>query len=109
MPELQSPVFRLRSGGGHCYEPIHFNLKEDESVKDKAYPMGWKIKWLASSKELLDIHFLTIFPQKQSLKEFIRKVLLKNKNQLLKLDFITPEQGENFADALRKEIETHNI
>ena len=91
----------------HCYEPVQFNLKREDRIKEKAYRWAGKLQWLSSNNEDVKIHFLTMFPKKKTLKDFVRKVLLHNVSQSLKLDFITPEEGDNFAESLKKDIESH--
>jgi hypothetical protein len=99
--------FAWKNEKWHCYQPVNFNLKRPESIKEKAYKWSGKIQWLASSDEELQINFLTVFPKQTNLKEFIRKVLLHNEKDSLRLNFITPEEGNYFIDILQKEMDSH--
>lgn len=92
----------------HSYEPLSFELKRKDSIKEKVYKWAGKLQALKQADEPLHISFLTsINPKHKELMSFVKEYLQAS-NGNLKIDVITEDQAENFAKSIQKQIELHD-
>lgn len=91
----------------HAYEPVSFDLLEAGSIKDKANNWLGRVISLMESKEKFTLHVLLGTPRDSKL----QTAYVQAKNILHKMprktEFIEEHEAEQFADALKKEIDEH--
>lgn len=92
----------------HSYEPLSFELKKKESIKEKVYKWTGKLQALKQADEALHISFLTsINPKHKELMPFVKEYLQAS-NGNLKIDVITEDQAEKVARSIQKKMELHD-
>jgi hypothetical protein len=92
----------------HCYEPLSFDLKREETVKEKVYRWVGKINELANSKEEVHLTFLTSIPKKhQSLVNFV-KASLESEIKSVHVDLVFESEAEIIAKQIASEMEAHD-
>ncbi|MEX0812611.1 MAG: DUF3037 domain-containing protein [Chitinophagales bacterium] len=92
----------------HSYEPLSFELKKKDSIKEKVYKWAGKIQALKQLNEPLHISFLTsINPRHKELMGFIHEYL-KSTDSNLGVEVVTEDQAENFAIEIKKQMERHD-
>ncbi|MBI5057139.1 MAG: DUF3037 domain-containing protein [Nitrospirae bacterium] len=91
----------------HIHEPVSFDLLEATSITDKANTWVGRITSLIDGGELFKLNVLIGSPQDEKLKA----AFIKAQNILNRMpcdhEFIREEEAEDFAESLKKEIETH--
>lgn len=91
----------------HAYEPISFDLLETGSIKDKANNWLGRATSLADSQERFTLHVLFGKPRDSKLQTaYIQAQNILNKMPC-KHEFVEEDEAEQFADALKKEIDEH--
>lgn len=92
----------------HSYEPLSFELKKKDSIKEKVYKWTGKLQALKNADEPLHISFLTsINPKHKELMSFVKEYLQAS-NGNLKIDVVTEDQAENVAQSIQKQMELHD-
>ncbi len=92
----------------HTYEPVSFELKQKESIKEKVYKWAGKIQALKKAEEPLHISFLTsINPKHQDLMEFI-KGYLQASDDKLQVEIVTADQAEDLAKRILEQMQHHD-
>jgi hypothetical protein len=97
-----------KNGVWHCYQPLSFDLKKLDSIKNKVYKWSGIINELENSNEQINLYFLTISPRKhKTIKKFIDDTLSKKKYKSITVSIVSEKQADKFAKNLGKEIESH--
>lgn len=96
-----------KNGAIHVFEPLSFNLKEENSIKDKVYKWDGKLNELDTNAEKLHLYLLSSLPEKTRLKEFIEQKLTKKELKNIKLSLIKEDEAESFSESLRDEIDNY--
>lgn len=92
----------------HCYEPLSFDLKREETVKEKVYRWVGKINELTHASEDLHLTFLASIPKKhQSLSDFI-KTSLHIENRVVHVDIVFEAEAELLAKQIANAMEAHD-
>lgn len=92
----------------HSYEPLSFELKKKDSIKEKVYKWTGKLQALKQANEPLHISFLTsINPRHKELMSFVKEYL-QTSNGNLKIDVVTEDQAETVAKSIQKQMELHD-
>lgn len=92
----------------HSYEPLSFELKKTDSIKEKVYKWTGKLQALKHADEALHISFLTsINPKHKELMSFVKEYLQAS-NGNLKIDVVTEDQAETVAKSIQKQMELHD-
>ncbi|HEY4150726.1 MAG TPA: DUF3037 domain-containing protein [Chitinophagaceae bacterium] len=95
-----------KNGAWHCYQSLEFDLKKEDTIKNKVYKWFGIVKALQTSNEKLNLYFLTTSPQNNpQLEPFILKTL-SQKSDNLTVTIVKQEEADQFAFRLKKEIET---
>lgn len=92
----------------HCYQPISFELQNQESIKDKVYKWVGRIQEINKANERIHLTFLTsIADNHKSLKKFIINHLDYDTDQL-QIDVVLDADAENTAKNIRKMMADHD-
>ena len=92
----------------HSYEPLSFELKKKDSIKEKVYKWTGKLQALKQADEALHISFLTsINPKHKELMSFVKEYLQAS-NGNLQIDVVTEDQAENVAKSIQQQMELHD-
>lgn len=92
----------------HVYEPLSFDLKKEETVKDKVYRWAGRINELSQAKEPCDVTFMVMIPtQHAKLEKFIKSSLQINLDTL-NIKVVTDSQAEFLAKEIAIQMELHD-
>lgn len=92
----------------HCYEPLSFDLKREETIKDKVYRWVGKINELNHSSERFHLTILASIPKRhQSLLEFV-KSSIQSDNPIVHVDLVFDSEAENLAKKVASEMDLHD-
>jgi hypothetical protein len=95
-----------KNGSWHCYQTLAFDLKKEDSIKNKVYKWSGIIKALQAENESLNLYFLTTNPaHNPQLQPFIVETLGQEADKL-KVTIVTQEEAEAFALNVKKQIES---
>lgn len=98
-----------KNGVWNCYQTLAFDLTTEEAIKSKVYKWSGIIDELRTTKEKLNVYFLTTSPkQHKELKTFIKEKL-KSKGSLLKIDLIDEKEADSFARKVRRDMEKSRL
>lgn len=98
-----------KNGVWNCFQPLAFNLKTEEAIRNKVYKWSGIIRELETAKEEVHLYFLTTSPQEhRELKSFIEDTLT-HKDDKLRVDIIKEEEAEAFASRVRKDMEKSKV
>jgi hypothetical protein len=98
-----------KNGVLHCYQPLSFDLKNIDNIKNKVYKWSGILNALEQSNEELHIHFLTINSEKQhSVQKFIDDTFSERSFKTIKVSIVKENQAEEFALKVKNEILEHN-
>jgi len=99
-----------KNGSWNCFQTLSFDLKRNESIKNKVYKWSGILSELENSNEKLHLYFLTVRPTiNNSINKFIEDSILKHDGQSLRVTMINEKDAENFAAKFKKEIEEHQL
>jgi hypothetical protein len=94
-----------KNGVWNCYQSLSFDLKKDDTIKNKVYKWSGIIKELQSSNEKMNLYFLTTSPKSnEHLSEFIKDTL-SQKNSEVNVTIVTEDEAEQFARKVKTAIE----
>ncbi len=96
-----------KNGVWNCFETVSFNLTRPDSVKNKVYKWAGKLDELRSSKEAVSVYLLSVLPESEELKRFIRSKLNNKDFDNSKVKLVTEDEAESLAKEFQKEIEAH--
>lgn len=97
-----------KNGVWHCYQPISFDLKKVDSIKNKVYKWSGILSELENSNEELKIYFLTANSKKyKAINKFIIDTFTKRKNDKINVTLINENEAEKFAKSVSKKIREH--
>ena len=92
----------------HCYEPLSFVVKREETVKKKVYRWAGKIQGLQKAEEPLHITLMTSFsPDHKRMLSFVEDYLLKESSNL-QIEIVTDDQAELLAKKVSDDMKAHN-
>jgi len=99
-----------KNGSWHCYQPISFDLKQTETIKNKVYKWSGIINELENTKEKMHLYFLTLSPSRhKSFRQFIEDTLSKRQSETITVSVINEKHADKFAKSLSEEIEGHSV
>lgn len=94
-----------KNGIWNCYQSLSFDLKKDDAIKNKVYKWSGIIKELESSKEKMNLYFLTTSPKtNEQLSSFIKDTLSQTDDDI-KVTIVTEDEAELFARRVKTAIE----
>lgn len=97
-----------KNGSWHFYQTVSFDLKKTETIKNKVYKWSGIISELESTKEKVNLYFLTLSPRRhKSVKQFIEDTLSNRQSETVTVSVINEKQADKFAKSLGKKIEEH--
>lgn len=92
----------------HCYEPLSFDLKREDTVKDKVYRWAGKIRELSQSNETVQLTFMTMIPSKHNnLVDFV-KSSLETHLEHIEVEVVTELEAEGLARKISQQMEWHD-
>lgn len=92
----------------HCYEPLSFDLKRADTVKEKVYRWAGKINELNHSNETVHLTFLTSIPKKhESLLNFVR-TSLQIENRVIHVELALESDAERLAKEISHQMDLHD-
>lgn len=92
----------------HCYQPVTFDLKKSDSIKNKVYKWVGMLDELKTAKEELEIRLLTALPDKD--KELLAFILDKLDQKVFgsaRVSIVRQSQAEQFANQVQAKIVQH--
>jgi len=94
-----------KNGVWNCYQSLSFDLKKDDSIKNKVYKWSGIIKELQSSNEKMNLYFLTVSPKSnKDLDGFIKHTLSQTSDEV-NVTIVTESEAEQFASKVKVAIE----
>lgn len=94
-----------KNGVWNCYQSLSFDLKKDDAIKNKVYKWSGIIKELETSKEKMNLYFLTTSPKtNDQLNSFIKDTL-SQADDSIKVTIVTEDEAEQFARKVKTAIE----
>lgn len=98
-----------KNGVWNCYQTLSFDLKRNDSIKNKVYRWSGILSELENSDQELHLYFLTVNPtNNKTINKFIEDTILKHNNgQSLKVTMVNEKQADKFVAGVKKEIEEH--
>lgn len=98
-----------KNGVWNCYQTLSFDLKRNDSIKNKVYRWSGILSELENSDQKLHLYFLTVSPTKNKIiNKFIEDTILKHNNgHSLKVTMVNEKQADKFVAGVKKEIEEH--
>ncbi len=108
----QNDIFEFdkawKNGIWNCYQSLSLDLKNTSSIKDKVYKWVGKLNELETASERINIYFLTIYPEKESLQRFIKDTLSNSSfHDYLSVSIINENEAETFVKKIQTEIAAH--
>ena len=97
--------FAVKNGKWNYLEPVTFDLRTPSNVKDKVYKWMGKLGELDSSTEKFNIYLLSIMPEDNKLKSFIKDRISSVKSDNFEVSILEPKDANKFAEKLKSEIE----
>lgn len=95
-----------KNGVWNCYQTLSFDLKKDETIKNKVYKWSGIVKELQSANEKMNLFFLTTSPKSnEQLNDFIKETL-SQKHSDVNVTIVTEDQAEQFAKKVKTAIES---
>ncbi len=98
-----------KNGVWNCYQTLSFDLKRNDSIKNKVYRWSGILSELENSDQELHLYFLTVsHSRNRTINKFIEDTILKHNNvRSLKVTMITEKQADKFVAGVKKDIEEH--
>ncbi len=98
-----------KNGIWHCYQTLSFDLKKEDSIKNKVYKWSGIINELENSNENLHLYILTNSPKRhKTVEKFIEETLSNRSKKSVSVSVVYENQAEKFAKEISEEIEMHN-
>lgn len=100
-----------KNGVWNCYQTLSFDLKQNDSIKNKVYKWSGILSELENSNEELHLYFLTVSSANKDKKinKFIEDTILKHDNGTsLKVTIVNEAEADKFVAGVKKEIEEHS-
>ena len=94
----------------HCYEPVTFDLKKADSVKNKVYKWVGRLDELRTAEEPLTLQLLAALPTDDP--ELMAFILDKLDNKVFgsaTVSIVKQQEAEQFTQQVQKEIIEHEI
>lgn len=98
-----------KNGVWNCYQTLSFDLKRNDSIKNKVYRWSGILNELENSGEELHLYFLTAEALlNRSTNKFINDTILKHNNgNSLQVTIVNESKADEFVKNLKREIEEH--
>lgn len=92
----------------HCYQPISFDLKHEDTIKNKVYKWSGILSELENTSEIIHVHFLTKGPSRhKKVQKFIDDTFLGRQSSQVRVSMVKESEADKFADAVQKEMSLH--
>ena len=92
----------------HCYEPISFDLINEESVKDKVYRWAGKLREIEKTNERIHITFLTKLSANHKKLNSLIKESFHQESKNVDVDLVLESDAEKIALKISKEMYAHD-
>lgn len=95
----------------HCYEPISFDLQNEDSIKDKVYRWAGRLNEIEKNKEKIHLTFLAQYPKQHKKLESLIKESLDHDTDYLEIEIFSENEAENVAKKISElmlEHDSHN-
>lgn len=91
----------------HFYQPISFDLQNNESIKNKVYRWSGILREMDTAHEKVHITFLAILPKHQEkMYDFITQAL-DTDSESLKVELVQENEAENLARRISAQMQEH--
>jgi len=97
-----------KNGVLHCLEPVSFDLKTADSIKDKAHRWLGRLTSVAESEEKFRLYFLVGEPQDDKLEGAFDNAMSILSKSPVEIDIYRERQEEELCDRLAREVREHN-
>lgn len=97
-----------KNGQWNCFESVSFNLVKPESVKNKVYKWVGKFEELKTSSEPVSVYLLSVLPDSEDLKLFIKNKLNDREIDSSKIQIVTEDEIETLTDRILSDIKNHS-
>lgn len=100
-----------KNGVWNCYQTLSFDLKRNDTIKNKVYKWSGILNELENSNEKINLYFLTVRPsENRTINKFIEDTILKhNGGKSLTVKMITENQADTFVAGVKKELEKNQV
>ena len=92
-----------KNGAWHCLQSITFDLKHENSIKDKIYRWKGIIQEMATSKEPIHLYLLSLLPQDKEMVTLISKQLNQEEGNV-QVTLVTEDKAEKTALYIKKQL-----
>lgn len=93
-----------KNGVWNCYQTLSFDLKANDSIKNKVYKWSGIVNEIRRSKQEMNLFFLTLNPNKdEKIIHFINNTLESSDNKM-KIKVIDETHAENFVTDVKNQI-----
>lgn len=92
----------------HIYEPLSFDLKMEDTVKDKVYRWAGRIQELSQADESVHLTFMIMVPSRHSNLENFVRTSLQTRLDNLNIDVVSESQAEYLAKQVASQMEIHD-
>ena len=95
-----------KNGTWNCYQTLSFDLKRNDSIKNKVYKWSGILNELENSEQNLNLYFLTVDRRKNgSINKFIEDTLVKRQQNTVKVKIVKESQADQFVAEVKKAID----
>lgn len=98
-----------KNGVWNCFESVSFDLKKEETIKNKIYRWSGVLNELENASEKINLYFLTALPSNKDKKltKFIKDTFNEEKYKTIKVELITEKDAEKLTKTFKEKIESH--
>jgi hypothetical protein len=98
-----------KNGVWNCFESVSFNLTRTDTIKNKVYKWAGKLDELSSTKEVIHIYLLSLFPHDHpELNNFIKHKINEKSTESLKVELVSESNIEKVVKKIKKELDRHS-
>lgn len=95
----------VKNGVWHFMEPVAFDLKSEDRIKDKVFKWVGKVAELEKSEEEFRLYLLTRLPNEEEVRAFVRNRLEKKLSAGREVEIVVPGEAETLVTNLVKAVE----
>lgn len=98
-----------KNGVWNCFQPLSFDLKRIDSIKNKVYKWSGILGELETSSQNINLYLLTTSPIKDNkLNKFITDTLTNRSANGITITIVKESEAESFAKKMKMQMEKHS-
>ncbi|MFN8577966.1 MAG: DUF3037 domain-containing protein [Candidatus Sericytochromatia bacterium] len=94
-----------KNGVWHCYQPLSFDLKNQEKIKNKAYQWESILRELDTSGEKVNVYLLTSLSDNKESNNFVMSKLKDMELNNVEVKFVQEKQASELALSVKQAME----